>query len=90
MSIATISQPRRTRAARRPATLTLTVQGVPFDVRPYDYEGDGQSTTGIEHTLRGPEGPRFAVYGVEGGFHCDRCERDGCVHIYALGDVGLI
>jgi hypothetical protein len=101
MSIATLDRPalatttRARRAARKPATLSLMVDGVPYDVRCFEIDdsrcGDGLSVTGMEHSLRGPSGPRFQVYGLAfNASHCQRCDRDGCAHILALADVGLL
>jgi hypothetical protein len=97
MSVATLASPTATRSrrTRTRATLTLIVEGVPYDVRCFDYDDsesiDGLSGTGMEHSLCGPDGERFRVYGVETNrSYCQCCGRDGCPHIRALDDVGLL
>jgi hypothetical protein len=91
-----MTSPARPRTARRAATLTLTIDGIAYDARAFDFDGDGQSVNGVEHSLRGPTGDRFQIYGCSDGTpggpqnYCERCRRDGCRHILALSDVGLI
>jgi hypothetical protein len=96
MSLMTSPASARPRTARRAATLTLTIDGVPFDVRAFDTDGDGLGGTGVDHSLCGPDGLRFHVFGCVAGCSddcqqfCERCESDDCPHISALEDVGLM
>jgi hypothetical protein len=102
MSVASLAMPcpsTRSRRLRKPASLTLMLDGVPYDVRAFDIgdiDGDGLSINGMEHRLTCPKGENFQVYGCfheetgEHGNYCERCERDGCHHIVGLAGVGLL
>jgi hypothetical protein len=100
MSTATLDRPApststRRRTVRKPATLTLMVDGVPYDVRAFDIDDsvspEGLTDAGLEHSLQGPTGPRFQVYSVDHQkCHCQRCDGDGCAHIRAMAEVGLL
>jgi hypothetical protein len=105
MSIATIhtspsttTRTRRTRAARKPAKLIVEIDGVLFQIKPFDIGdqwGDGRSKNGFEHALRGPDGPWFWVWDCDGEMgehsgHCELCGVDGCEHVRALVDVGMM
>jgi hypothetical protein len=99
MTTATLDRPAlststRRRTVRKPATLTLDVDGVPYDVRAFDIGseyGDGLSAGGLEHSLQGPTGSRFQVYTKDHrSCHCQCCDGDGCAHIRAMAEVGLL
>lgn len=95
------SRLRKSAPARPTLTLTLTIDGVAFDLRAFDFIPGAEDSGEVHVSLRGPDGVRFHVtnesdpgraVGTYSSGYCERCDARGygaCRHIAAVEAVGL-